>query len=123
MSIIVRCELYRNDFDRKEFDKKFFLLESLREWLFQICNWDYATGMFFTSPDKPAPMIDHSSISVRHSMYGGAVWVHMIQDSVTGGILYSDGKYTNKQKYISAEVRDWLRESRGRQQSQKWNFI
>lgn len=123
MSIIVRCELYRNDFDRKEFDKKFFLLESLREWLFQICNRDYVTGMYFTSPDKPASMIDYSSISVRHSIYGGSVWVHMIQNSATGGILYSDGKYTNKQKHISAEVRDWLRESRERQQSQKMFFV
>lgn len=115
--IKVKYEKYRNDYDRMIEEKWFHNLQEVQDWLFDICEGEYAKGMFFINPASTIPYfkgklnLDSSCISVNGRSYD--TWV--LQINKDGKIIYSTGRFTNGISYWNDEVKQWIMACRERQ--------
>jgi len=125
----VYYEIYKNDYNRTEGIEKHWSLMSVADWLINNASKNYENGeVFFVDPDSRLPYIGDklrlcsSCISSNPRNGTGEIWVHMIRRD-DGGIIYSDGKYTNGISHWNDEVKEWLRESRKRAENRSFNFV
>jgi hypothetical protein len=112
--ITVKYEEYHNDnclFHRK---KDFTSLDDFETWIKDqmrvddLCEWirfNPNVGYMEIQPDGP----------------GWLYSIHQIEDE--DGIIFSDGKYTARQKHVADCVRKWMEEFKKHIKSPKFNFV
>lgn len=112
--INVKYEIYWNDYNRRYVDKSFQDLQAFKDWMFGLMNRPYVDSdgyknmHFLDYALNSQRKIDSSSrIDIRPERGGAAYWIYCVSDN--NKVVYSNGKYTNGQCYISEGFKDFLR--------------
>lgn len=108
----IKYEEYRNDYDRRSYERSFNSLTAVEDWLFDQMQQSYERMWF---PSREPSRIEVSPV------YGGPhIWIYMI--SSPRGIEFTDGRFTNGQKHWSQEVQTWLKHCNERKNKPKFVF-
>lgn len=119
----VKYERYWNDLHRRDEVKSFEDLNELAEWMFGQIQQDYNEAMFFPTPEKAGRIGESGpwAIELRPVWGEEQVWIHQIENGC--GIIFSDGKFTSRQKHWSKAVQEWLVQCEERRRRPKFNFV
>lgn len=120
----VRYERYWNDYRRKDEVKTFADLDELADWMFNQMQQDYTnqSTMSFPTPKKVASIGETGPWTIEFRPVWGEeiIWIHQIESN--DGIIFSDGRFTSRQKHWSKSVQDWLIRCEQRRRQPKFNF-
>ena len=114
---------YHNDLDKVVEQKQFASLDLIFDFLKRM-SFDFQRNSY---ADFPTPrgreLYDWvGRIQVRNEAdpYYYSYWIHKIEDG--DWILFSDGRYTDGQRFCSGEVQAWLEKSNAYVKNRKFNF-
>lgn len=119
-------ELYLNDYTRKQFDIPCSSLDAIFSYCKKISrNFCDKYGNWFKPKDmnySEQPLVIER-IQVRTHEHPGYTdfWIYQIENE--NGIVFSNGKYTDGQKFCSKKVNDWLSECQEKMKSRRFNFV
>lgn len=120
----VRYERYWNDYRRKDEVKAFADLDELADWMFNQMQQDYMnqSAMSFPTSKKVASIGETGPWTIEFRPVWGeeSIWIHQIESN--DGIIFSDGRFTSRQKHWSKSVQDWLIRCEQRRRQPKFNF-
>lgn len=120
----VRYERYWNDYHRKDEVKTFADLDELADWMFNQMQQDYTnqSAMSFPTPKEVASIGEAGPWTIEFRPVWGEeiIWVRLIESN--DGIIFSDGRFTARQKHWSKAVQDWLIRCEQRRCQPKFNF-
>lgn len=112
--ISIKYEIYHNDYNRRYENKSFRDMGDFKDWMFGLMNRPYADEKmknmwFLDGVVKGRFSLDTSSrIEVRPEWGGACYWIHCVSDN--NKVVFSNGKYTNGQTYISEGFKAFLQE-------------
>lgn len=122
--ITVYYEEYKNDYNRKNETKNFFSLSGFEDWFFRLCKGDYKRDISIPDPDstwfKPTELPYRLEVNANRTD-GCTYWVHMIRNS--NGIIFSDGRHTNRQKHWNDDAKNMCRRMLERRNNPKFDFV
>lgn len=112
--IKVKYEMYWNDLNKKHEVKSFYSLKDVENWMFDMMKRDYVNddwAMRFPTQEsvKRVQRLGGSGlwgIEFRPEIGGVTYWIHQMETN--DGIIFTDGKYTSRQKHWNKEVREWI---------------
>lgn len=113
----IKGEYYYNDYTREFFSATYHSLESIFEHLKQVSN-NFCSGYHnrknYSFPKRCKDESDYDwcrRIDVHHYYKKpyDCMWIYYIEE-IGNGIVYSDGHYTNGQRYCTPKVEEWLKE-------------
>lgn len=121
--ITVKYERYWNDYLRRFETKSFYSLSELENWMFDSIKRSYKNALRFPTPEAVSYVKSDGPwrIEVAPSPTSELIWIHLIETD--GGIIFSDGEMTDKQKHWSKEVKKWLIHCEERKNKPKFNFV
>ena len=119
----VKYERYWNDSYRRNEVLSCSDLDRLADWMFDKIQQDYSKAMFFPTPEKVAQIGEKGpwKIELRPRWGEEQIWIHQIENEC--GIIFSDGKFTSRQKHWSKAVQEWLVQCEERRLRPKFNFV
>ena len=119
----VKYERYWNDSYRRNEVLSCPDLDQLADWMFDKIQQDYSKAMFFPTPEKVAQIGEKGpwKIELRPRWGEEQIWIHQIENEC--GIIFSDGKFTSRQKHWSKAVQEWLVQCEERRLRPKFNFV
>lgn len=96
----------------------------LADWMFNQMQQDYMnqSAMSFPTPKKVASIGETGPWTIEFRPVWGeeSIWIHQIESN--DGIIFSDGRFTSRQKHWSKSVQDWLIRCEQRRRQPKFNF-
>ncbi len=120
--ITIKYEEYHNDYYRSNKSKSFYNLSEFKNWFFGCCKGKYEDRISIPNPDSNIWSDGPSCLEVNCVWEEGfTYWVHEI--SKDGGIIYSDGNYTNRQKHWNEETKQMCRDMLERKKKPIFNFV
>jgi len=121
--ITVYYEEYVNDYNRRKKTRDFLTLGGFEDWFFGLCKGDYKRDISVPNPEskifKPAELPYSLDVNAMRTD-GCHYWIHMIRNK---GIVFSDGKYTNRQKHWNDDTKDMCRRMLERRSNPKFDFV
>lgn len=122
--ISIKYEIYYNDYNRKYEDKSFGSMAEFKDWLFGLMNRPYVDkdgykNMYFLDNNKE--ISSGSRIEVRPERGGASYWIHCVSDN--NNIVFSNGKYTNGQCYISEGFKEFMKECQDKRDGKEQSFV
>ena len=125
--IRITYELYANDYIRKEnLTKTFSSIDDMHEWILDNYILDTSSSLdsvYYPCGDR-CGRIQFASTKLKTFVGFRCcdVWIHMIEDD--RGIIFSDGKYTDRQqhksKFLNEYFEKWSKEDNAKK---KYNFV
>lgn len=126
--ISIKYEIYHNDYNRRYEDKSFRDLREFKDWMFGLMHQPYVNekglpNMHFLDgvvKGRFSSMDSSSRISIRPEWGGDDYWIYCVSDN--NKIVFTNGKYTNGQCYISEGFKAFLRECMDRRDGKEQVF-
>lgn len=125
--INVNYEIYHNDFNRRYENKSFRDLGEFKDWMFGLMHQPYVSerklpNMFFVDGvvKGKLPLDSSSRISIRPEWGGAHYLVHCVSDG--NKVVFSNGKYTNGQCYISEGFKAFMQECMDKRDGKEQSF-
>ena len=125
--IKIKYEMYWNDYHRRYEDKSFNSMAEFKDWMFGLMNQPYVDAdghknmWFLDSVLKRPERLDSSCrIDIRPEWGGVAYWIYCVSDN--NKVVFSNGKYTNGQCYISDGFKAFLKECQDRRDGKEQAF-
>lgn len=113
--INIKFEIYRNDYNRTYENKSFLNLQAFKDWMFESMNRPYVEkdgykNMYFLDDAIRVgrDIRRGDEIRFKPEFRGADYWVHCVSDN--NKVVFSNGKYTNGQCYISEGFKAFLRD-------------
>ena len=121
--ITVKYEEYTNDFIRQNKTKTFYSLSEFENWFFGLCDsGKFDDKIFVPIPERtdiwgdgPSRM-EVNCVRTQNKCY----WVHQIERN--GAIIFSDGKFTDRQRHWNDETKELCRAMNQRKKKPVFNF-
>ena len=108
--IKVKYEVYWNDMNKKHKEKSFYNLKEVENWIFGMMKRDYSDdwAMHFPTQEKVNRLNEKGpwEIEFRPERGGASYWIHQMETNE--GIIFTDGKYTARQRHWSQRVKEWI---------------
>lgn len=124
----VKYEIYWNDFSRRHESKSFPNMQAFKDWMFGLMNRPYVDSdgyknmHFLDYALSSQKQIDSSSrIDIRPERGGAAYWIYCVSDN--NKVVFSNGKYTNGQCYISDGFKVFLKGCQDLRDGKVQNFV
>lgn len=122
--VTVYYEEYTNDYNRRNKTKDFGSLAQFEDWFFGLCKRSYTEYIGIPDPDtaifRPSEMPYALSVNAMWDD-NCTYWIHMILRN--NGIIFSDGKYTDRQKHWNDTTKDMCRQMLARRNNPTFNFV
>lgn len=125
--IKIKYEIYHNDYNRRFEEKSFPHMSDFKNWMFESMNRPYVDSdgyknMYFLDE---AVRVNRNirvgdEIRFKPDRYGAHYWVHFV--SVNNNIVFSNGKYTNGQCYISEGFKAFMKECQDKRDGKTIDF-
>lgn len=106
--IKIDYEEYYCDYMRKYYSKTFATLQELEDWIFGQMQRPYSDQFAMWFPRAEA--IDH--IQFQPSYKSADYWIHQI--TYNGQCVFSDGRLTNGEKFMSTAIANWCEKCKQR---------
>ncbi len=126
--IKIKYEIYDNDYNRRYEDKSFGTMAEFKDWMFGLMNRPYVDSdghknMWFLDSvlDSPGRLDSSCRITIRPEWGGASYWVYCVNDN--NKVVFSNGKYTNGQCYISDGFKAFLKECQDRRDGKEQTFV
>ena len=126
--IQIKYEIYINDNNSRYEDKLFGSMAEFKDWMFGLMNRPYVDSdghknMWFLDSvlDSPGRLDSSCRITIRPEWGGASYWVYCVSDN--NNVVFSNGKYTNGQCYISDGFKAFLKECQDRRDGKEQAFV
>ena len=120
--IKVKYDEYVNDYCIHDKERSFYSWTEFEDWFFGLCKGKYADKISLPNPDKTHIWEDGpSAMEVNCCWEEGKTYrVHLISTDM--GIVFSDGRLTDRQRHWNDEMKEKLRKMIQRKTSPVFNF-
>lgn len=125
--IKINYEIYRHDYDRRYESMSFASMSDFKDWMFGLMNQPYkdkyGDNMWFLDMllDGYRSLDSSAQIRIDPQRGGPHYWIDCVSDN--GNIVFSNGKYTNGECYISEGFKAFLKECRDRRDGKEQTFV
>ncbi len=126
--IKIKYEIYHNDYNRRFEEKSFTYMSEFKDWMFGSMNRPYVDSdgyknMYFLDDAVRLNRKIRAGDEIRFKpdYHGAHYWVHSVSDN--NNIVFSNGKYTNGQCYISEGFKAFMKECQDKRDGKTQDFI
>lgn len=116
-------EKYYNDFTRQNVRMSFHSLNEIYDYMKSISyGFSDKYGNYFpTRRGDDYNWCGRISCSDKEDKLYRNFWIYKIENE--NGILYSNGRYTDGEKFCAKIVEDWLMDCRNKMENKKFSFV
>lgn len=124
--IKIKYEVYYNDNNFRFEDKSFNNLSEFKDWMFGLMHRPYVDDngdnmLFLDGYFSSWYGLDHTSIVVRPDWGGAEYKIYCVSDN--NNIVYSNGRFTNGQCYISEGFKAFMKECQDKRDGKVNDFV
>ena len=125
--IKLKYEIYKNDYSFSYEDKSFSSLSEFKDWMFGLMHRPYVEdgrkNMYFLDGvlAERYQVSSGSRIEVRPEWGGAVYWIHCVSNN--DNIVFSNGKFTNGQCYVSEGFKAFLKECQDKRDGKVNSFV
>ena len=126
--INIKYEIYNNDYNRRYESKSFASMSDFKDWMFGMMHRPYVDddgykNMYFLDEviRVGRDIRTGDEIRFKPEFRGAHYWIHCVNDN--NNVVFSNGKYTNGQCYISEGFKAFMKECLDKRDGKVNDFV